>query len=427
MQMQNARDPYKTSRVMYVIEAALEYFVSLLVTGAYLARVTASLGFSDSLTGILQSFASLGCLFQLGAITLFRKTKNVKRPIILYHLVNQALFALVYVSPVLPLTQEMKTVVFIVCFVIAYVLSNVVQPPKTAWLMGLVDDRKRGIFTSIKEITSLLGGMTFTFVMGLAFDAMDAAGNTRGAFVLGGAVLFVLTILNAVSLMPVKQKPQETAQQTGSIRELMRNRNFRRVVIVFVLWYAATYASTPFFGSYQIKELGFSMTFISVLSMIHSILRASASPLLGKFADRHSFSKMVTVCFMFGAVSFFVNMFTVPENGSVMYTLYYCILAFAMAGTNSAMTNMIYEYVDERNRSSALAINWAVAGTAGFLVTCLMSPVVDLIQHNGNMLFGITMYPAQFVSGVAFVITAVLIAYVYHAFIRVKKAQDAAA
>ena len=427
MQMQNARDPYKTSRVMYVIEAALEYFVSLLVTGAYLARVTASLGFSDSLTGILQSFASLGCLFQLGAITLFRKTKNVKRPIILYHLVNQALFALVYVSPVLPLTQEMKTVVFVVCFVIAYVLSNVVQPPKTAWLMGLVDDRKRGIFTSIKEITSLLGGMTFTFVMGLAFDAMDAAGNTRGAFVLGGAVLFVLTILNAVSLMPVKQKPQETAQQTGSIRELMRNRNFRRVVIVFVLWYAATYASTPFFGSYQIKELGFSMTFISVLSMIHSILRASASPLLGKFADRHSFSKMVTVCFMFGAVSFFVNMFTVPENGSVMYTLYYCILAFAMAGTNSAMTNMIYEYVDERNRSSALAINWAVAGTAGFLVTCLMSPVVDLIQHNGNMLFGVTMYPAQFVSGVAFVITAVLIAYVYHAFIRVKKAQDAAA
>ena len=427
MQMQNARDPYKTSRVMYVIEAALEYFVALLVTGAYLARVTASLGFSDSLTGILQSFASLGCLFQLGAITLFRKTKNVKRPIILYHLVNQALFALVYVSPVLPLTQEMKTAVFIVCFVIAYVLSNVVQPPKTAWLMGLVDDRKRGIFTSIKEITSLLGGMTFTFVMGLAFDAMDAAGNTRGAFVLGGAVLFVLTILNAVSLMPVKQKPQETAQQTGSIRELMRNRNFRRVVIVFVLWYAATYASTPFFGSYQIKELGFSMTFISVLSMAHSILRASASPLLGKFADRHSFSKMVTVCFMFGAASFFVNMFTVPENGSVMYTLYYCILAFAMAGTNSAMTNMIYEYVDERNRSSALAINWAVAGTAGFLVTCLMSPVVDLIQHNGNMLFGMTMYPAQFVSGVAFVITAVLIAYVYHAFIRVKKAQDAAA
>ena len=427
MQMQNARDPYKTSRVMYVIEAALEYFVALLVTGAYLARVTASLGFSDSLTGILQSFASLGCLFQLGAITLFRKTKNVKRPIILYHLVNQALFALVYVSPVLPLTQEMKTVVFVVCFVIAYVLSNVVQPPKTAWLMGLVDDRKRGIFTSIKEITSLLGGMTFTFVMGLAFDAMDAAGNTRGAFVLGGAVLFVLTILNAVSLMPVKQKPQETAQQTGSIRELMRNRNFRRVVIVFVLWYAATYASTPFFGSYQIKELGFSMTFISVLSMIHSILRASASPLLGKFADRHSFSKMVTVCFMFGAVSFFVNMFTVPENGSVMYTLYYCILAFAMAGTNSAMTNMIYEYVDERNRSSALAINWAVAGTAGFLVTCLMSPVVALIQHNGNMLFGVTMYPAQFVSGVAFVITAVLIAYVYHAFIRVKKAHDAAA
>lgn len=427
MHMQVARDPYKTSRVMYVIEAALEYFVSLLVTGAYLARVTASLGFSDSLTGILQSFASLGCLFQLGAIAVFRNTKNVKRPIILYHLINQALFALVYVSPVLPLDQGAKTALFVVSFVIAYVLSNVVQPPKTAWLMGLVDDRKRGIFTSVKEITSLLGGMLFTFVMGTAFDALDAAGNTRGAFVLGGIVLFVLTILNAVSLMPVKQKPQETAAQGGSVRELIRDRNFRRIVTVFVLWYAATYASTPFFGSYQIKELGFSMTFISVLSIVHSVLRASASPLLGRFADRHSFGKMVEVCFVFGGVSFFVNMFTVPENGAVMYTLHYCIFALSMAGTNSALTNLVYEYIGENNRRNALAINSAVAGTAGFLATCLMSPVVDLIQQGGNTLFGIRMYPAQFVSGVAFLIIIVLIIYVYRVFVHPKKTPENAA
>ena len=44
------KDRFKLSRVLYIIEAALEYFISIMVSGAFLAKVTMYIGLSDNLT-----------------------------------------------------------------------------------------------------------------------------------------------------------------------------------------------------------------------------------------------------------------------------------------------------------------------------------------------------------------------------------------
>ena len=64
------KDVYKKSRFFYILEATFEYFISILVGGAYLAKITTSLGMSAALTGILTSFVSLGGGFQIFAIFL---------------------------------------------------------------------------------------------------------------------------------------------------------------------------------------------------------------------------------------------------------------------------------------------------------------------------------------------------------------------
>ena len=49
-------DPYRLSRFMYILQAAVEYFIALMVAGAYLAKVTSAIGMSDAMTGILSAF-----------------------------------------------------------------------------------------------------------------------------------------------------------------------------------------------------------------------------------------------------------------------------------------------------------------------------------------------------------------------------------
>ena len=95
--MEKSRDLYKFSRLMYIIEAALEYFVSIAVGGVYLAKLTSYIGIKDSITGILSSFVSLGCGFQLIAIFLVNK-RPVKHWVTLLHTISQSLFDFIYVA-----------------------------------------------------------------------------------------------------------------------------------------------------------------------------------------------------------------------------------------------------------------------------------------------------------------------------------------
>ena len=63
-------DIYKKSRIFYIIEAAVEYFLATFVSGAYLAKMTSAINMSDGMTGIITAFVSLGFGFQIFALFL---------------------------------------------------------------------------------------------------------------------------------------------------------------------------------------------------------------------------------------------------------------------------------------------------------------------------------------------------------------------
>ena len=109
------QDIYKKSRILYIIEATLEYFIAMAFGEVYICRLTEYLGFNDSLTGILSAFVSLGCGFQLIAIFLQNK-RPVKRWVTFLHVVNQLFFALIYLTPFLKISTEVKIVLFILFF-----------------------------------------------------------------------------------------------------------------------------------------------------------------------------------------------------------------------------------------------------------------------------------------------------------------------
>ena len=221
----------------------------------------------------------------------------------------------------------------------------------------------------------------------------------------------------------VREKPRSSQsgggkEETSSGLAFLKNKMLWKIVILVSWWNAASHVATPFYGAYQIHELGFSMTFVSVLSILYGVLRSLFSPVIGRYADRHSFGRSTYVCLFIAAAGFLVNCFTVPENGHVFYTAYYCLSALSHAGTNAALVNLIFDYIPAGERRYALAFRAALSGLVGFLSTCAMSPVVTMIQNSGNTLFGMKIYAAQFVSFVALLLTAGLIVYVYAEFVR---------
>ncbi len=408
------KDIYSSSRICYIIEATAEYLISLLITGTYLAKLTTTLGFSDSLTAILSSFVALGCSFQLFTLVFFRSGR-VKRRVVILHTINQLLFMMLYVIPFFRITPALRTFLFILFLFGGYMVSNITHTTKINWFMSLVSDGQRGIFTSIKEAISLICGILFQLSMGSLIDYFEASGNIRAAFIVCGITIFGLTLIHTLSMIFAKEKEPIHKKATPlkqSIMDIVSDKKVSQVVLITVFWSICTHISISFFGTYQVKELGFSMTFIAFLSFLYAAARIPASFFLGRYADKYSFANMLKICFGITTAAFIIIIFTVPSNGHIMYTLYYILYAAAMGGINSAQINLVYDVVPPEKRNNTLAIQQSVSGIIGFLATLAVTPLVDYIQENGLIIWGQTVYVQQLLSAVSAVISILLIVYI---------------
>jgi hypothetical protein len=120
---------------------------------------------------------------------------------------------------------------------------------------------------------------------------------------------------------------------------------------------------------------------------------------------------MLNICFALVTIAFGINIFTTPKNGSILYVCYVILHAISMAGINSSVINLIYDYVEPKKRTSALALKSAFAGFAGFFTTLAVSPLVAYIQKAGNRFLGLSVYAQQVTSALAFLLMVVLLVY----------------
>ncbi|MBQ8637330.1 MAG: MFS transporter [Clostridia bacterium] len=420
------RDKYKSSRIAYIWEAAFEYFISLIIAGAFLAKLLTKTGISDQLTGIITSFVSLAYVSQFFAVIFIRPTKPVKKWVTLLTFIKSILFVGLYMVPMLDIPQGVKTVLVVVFILGGQLIANVAVPFKTNWLMSLIDLRRRGDFTAKKEIVSLLGGMAFSYIMGAVSDHYTQIGNDAMAFVICQITVIVLGILHVLMLI-VAREPEESrlAQEKTSLIQMLKgtfgNKTIRRIIYVNMLWSGFTYFSFSYFGVYQIKELGFSLTYVSVITIVSSFARVIVSRPLGRLADRTSWAGMMTLCFGIAAVAYLVAGFTVPSNGKWFYMIYSILYYISMAGINGGLINIVFDYADEKSRTAVLGIKTAIGGLCGFFSTIVGGWLLDLVQKNGNSLFGITVYAQQVLSFITFIGLILTIIYMRKVVHKLKK------
>ena len=426
--MQNIikKDEYKISRFLYILEATLEYFISMAFTEVYICRLTAFLGFSDGMTGILISFMSLGATFQILAL-LIGKERNVKGMVTVGHIISQLFFCLCYFIPFFTVSAEIKIAIFIAVLLVAYMVHNLIHPFKISWYMSLVDDKKRGRFTAIKEIVSLIGGMGFSYVLGYIIDSNTLDGELQSmAFVIIGVIMLYFTAFHSATLIFSKEKTEVVYNKKLSIKglkEILLDKKLLMIIPIAVLWAIANYFSRPFMGTYQKTELQFSAQMSSIIIIAGSLARVLFATPFGKIADKSSFSNMLIVCMVIEAIAFLTMVFATPLlHTEFLYWIYYILYCVGMAGINSATINLIYDYIDKDKITGALAIKTSLAGIIGFIATLIATPIVTSIQSQGNQIFGMTVYAQQLLSLISCIITIGIIFYLVFV---VKKADRA--
>ena len=411
---------YRRSRRAYQWECTFEYAVSLLVTDAFLAKLLGSIGMSDGLIGIVSSIVSLAFIFQLASILIAQRVRNTKRFTTLIHTAGHLLFASLYLVPFLPFARELQSTLTILCILGAYFGKYFVTAMIYKWGNSHVDPHKRAIFSSSKEMISLVFGMIATLLIGYAMDAFEANGRMEDGFVFAAIGILIFTVCDTVCLLLIRREQREGEDghepmpRPAPMREVLANtlgnRNYRNVILLSSLWYCAVYFTVGFLGTYHINELGLKVGTVQLINIIANVVRLLVTRPIGKFADRYSFARGIELALVIAAVAFACNCFTSPQT-RVFMVIFAVLYACARAGTESNLLNITYSYVDSRYFVQASAIKASISGLCGFGASLLGSFVLETIQKNGNTLLGLRVYGQQLLSLVSLLTLVVAILF----------------
>ncbi len=418
----------KITRVGFVADESLNYFISIFVTTNFLGYIASTLGFSDAEQGIINTLATFCFGAQLlSPLLLGRK---VKRIVTVGMLLGHLAFSMVYLLPVLPISYGIISALLIILLLFGNLVNNALLPTRLVWLMQSVENEKRGSFTAVKEMISLAGGVLISLLLGvLADNFRDTDGNPmKEYYIICFVALLLMTVLHMISLL-VSDEDSDSVTYLAAPRtnpfKALRLSNVRKIIFIDILWYASIGISTPFYASYLREELAFSFTVITILSTVALGCRIAASPLMGRLADKYGFRTTMFISILLEAVAFFGTVFTAPGNMRYMYIVYAVFSGFGMAGLNSGLMNLVYDYVSPDERSVAMGIKSAVGGVVGFLVTVAAGSALSSVQENGGLrIFGVTMYAQQVLSAASLLVVLLLLLYVRIVIYKMKRVDE---
>lgn len=409
---------YARSRGAYVAQCTFEYFVALLVADPFLTKLLLYIGLDDATVSILQSLISVAFLFQLFAILVVQHITSVKRVATIVHCIGQFLFLFLYFVPFLPIAAKHRSVIIVVCFLGAYFGNYLVTSVIFRWGNFFVDPGKRASFGATKEMISLMGGAVLTFIMGMVVDHYERIGDLKTGFIITAVVMALCCLADLVSLLLMKDYSLQTDKEEKSepvwsvMKKLFVNKGFVCVLITAVLWQCANYGLLGALATYKQIELGLTVGTVQVISICGQLARLAMSRPIGKFSDKHSYTKGLLLGFTIVGVGCFINIFTAPGTWwlIIAYTLLYNV---AMAGIVQNFNNVIFNFVEDKYFVQASALKNSIGGGAGFLAAIVSSKIMRAVQAGGNEMFGVRIYAQQILSLCSFVLIVLAMAFAY--------------
>jgi len=407
---------YRRSRAAYCCEQTFEYFILIIASDVYLAKLLTYIGISDALIGIISSATSLAFLMQLAAILLVRKAASYKKTVIFFHVLGCLMFASLYLIPFIPGSVTFKTVLVILCLILAFSGIYLVSSMLFKWANSYVHPHKRATFSAGKEMISLISGMVFTLAVGYAIDRCEALDRLSSAFLFLAAAGLILSICTLISLLLIRSdtKSEESAvlPMKHILKNTLKNRNFLRVILLTCLWEASRGVSIGFLGTFKTTDLMLSVGAVQVINIIANIVRVLVSKPFGRFSDRTSYVRGMELAFCIAALSFLSLFFTTKETWwfIIINTVLYNV---SIAGTNQNSYNIVYSYVESDCIVQAMAIKNSIGGVFGFAASLLASRLLSAVQASGNIFMGFDIYGQQLLGLISFVLAASAIAFAH--------------
>lgn len=386
---------------MIAFEATFAYWIDVLSGGVYFAKLTTSIGISDTSTAVLAAIGNFTALLSIFSIYLARR-RRVKPLVASMHFTYQLLITTLFLLPTLKLGPSVTEVVLVILLIVSRLLSPLYGQIKGSWYQSNIPDSIRGSFSGVYQAISAISVMFVTFAVGRILDTSEASGNLEGGFRTVSIIVLVIAVLNLLTILLTNETPSEHPEggapkislfsEVGTVLKIPSCRN---VIIYRAFWAIIGVFMGAFHGTYLIIDLNVSMTTVSLLSIYQYIIHFAFLLLAGRLAKRIPLSRMMGIGIMIDSFSI-IPLILLSDVGTI--PVYMARITLMLLGNSIlAVGNTVFYRILPRELYTAFNVTSSIPTClVSFLTTLALTPLFNYLKYTlGGELFGIKIYAQQ--------------------------------
>jgi len=387
---------YKNNYYKFLIAQILDNTTNKLIgTSVIITSFALFLGLSDNVIGVYTIIGSIACVFQLFSAPIYSKISQNKIitmwNYILYRLTS---FIIIFI-PFISSNILIRSILFIGLFLLYDFFGQIGYVTIVNWKMSILKAEDRAKYFSQKHFIFNILLIIITLTMGVLIDKFKILGIEYWGYVLLFTVAFILTAID-VTLRFFTNKPQ-IEEDKVNIKDVFtipfKDSVFKRILIFSVLYNFSLTFGIQYLTLYQLKYLGFTVTFSTMIAIIVMIISAVSGVFWSKVLKNLGWKKVLIYSCILNTVYFLGYAFC---NNNLIFLL--PILSIAFGFSESAYSifenNGIYENSKENFKTLYVSFEKFVKGISVMLVPFISYFLISSGNNEFNIriIFGITSF-----------------------------------
>lgn len=374
---------------MMLYDAGFVTVMGVLTTGAFLVGFALSLGASNAVVGVVAAVGPLAQILQIPAIFVVERVRKRKLVTLYAAALSRLSWLLIAATPwVLP--QPLWLPAFVGFLLLHFGSGNLANCAWNSWVRDLVPMQTFGSFIAKRLAVATFIGALLSVAGAIAVDYGKSRLNSDlGVF----SIIFIVAACSAmISLFFIARMPEPAmpAPSTASVREILRqplrDRNFRAVLVFLAWWNFAVNFAAPFFAVYLLRTLELSMVWVIGLSVLSQMVNVLFFRIWGRLADRYSNKSVLSVS---GPLFFFCFLLwpftTMPEPH--VFTIPLLIAIHVLAGISTAGVtlcagNLAFKLAPYGKATAYLAVNALISGIVATIAPVLAGITGDYLASS---------------------------------------------
>lgn len=355
-----------------LVDAAAATAIGALNSGVVLLALALHIGASNIEIGIIAAIPLLTQMLQAPTVTLVERLRTRKRIAVLA--IFTARLALpIYAAVPFIADPRVAAMTLIVAALLHYGLNAVAACSWNSWIRDLVPAERLGTFFGRRLV---YGTGVSTFATVAAAIALDYAQGSEaisdrvftGLYIFGFGCGLISTAALARVPEPKMRGAPGSMPLVRLLWEPLRQTNFRNMLRYVASWQFAVNLATPFFTVYFVRALGYSMSFVLVLTVISQLANVAVVRTWGELSDRFTNKSVLSLASpLFIACIAGMALASGFEPGparSGWLILLHILMGAAGAGVGLASSNIVMKLSPAGGATSFMAASALVSAIA---------------------------------------------------------------